>query len=165
MTRPIFDAAGDRVRYLRGPPKARAKRTTPEDALQKQVVEYLRWALPPNVYRVRAGKEGAKRTGKDRTDFRATGGASGWPDLMIFNRQTRAYRWIELKAPKTTTYRGGVTTDAQDEILADLRDHACVCRSLEEVEQALLAWGVPLRTPLSQANRYRAGRADITDGA
>lgn len=158
MTRPIFDLAGDRVRFLRGPPKARAKRTTPEDDLQKAVVDYLRWALPENVYHVRAGKEGAKRTGRDRTDFRAMGGAAGWPDLMIFNRQTRAYRWIELKAPKTASYRGGVTSGGQDEILVDLRDHARVCRSLEDVEQALLTWGVPLRVPLSQANRYQAGR-------
>jgi len=164
VAKPIFDSAGNRVRFNTGKPagaskwgKAASTRQTPEDDLQKAVVQYLTWALPPGQYRVRAGKEGAKRTGKERADFKALGGASGWPDLMIFSRRARSCRWIELKAPKTATSREGRTSDTQDDILADLGDHARVCKSVEDVEAALIFWGITPRCSVHEANRYSRG--------
>lgn len=134
--------------YKHGPPRAQKKRDDPEARLQKAVVEYLTYALPRGEYRVRAGLEGAKRTGKARADFKAMGGAPGWPDLMLFNRKSRAYRWIELKWDKNDT------TDVQDDVHADLKDHVAVCWSIEDVEAALIRWGVTPRVPISKAHRY-----------
>jgi VRR-NUC domain len=134
--------------YGIGPPKARKKRDTPEARLQKAVIEYLSFALPRGAYRIRAGIEGANRTGRDRSDFHATGGAAGWPDLMLFNRQTRAIRWIELKS------EAGRVQASQAAIHADLRDHLAVCRSLEDVEAALISWGLTPLVPINQASRY-----------
>ena len=155
---PIRDSTGRMVRhYPKGPAKARAPRQTPEADLQRAVIEYLSFALPRGVYRVRAGQEGAKRTGRARATFKSTGGAKGWPDLMLFNRKTRAIRWVELKADN------GRLTDEQGEVLADLGDHAAVCRSLADVEAALIRWGLTPLVEINQANRYSlTGATDAT---
>lgn len=134
--------------FQRGPAAMRKTRDDPEARLQKAVVEYLSYALPRGAYRVRAGLEGAKRTGRARSDFHAMGAAAGWPDLMLFNRQTRAIRWIELKAD------GGRVQASQAALHAELRDHVAVCWSIEDVEAALIRWGVTPQVPIARANRY-----------
>lgn len=140
--------SGDPVfAYKRGPRSARKRRETPEADFQRSVMQYLAFALPSH-YRIRGATEGARRQGFARLEARGLGLSKGWPDLMLFNRQTRAIRWLELKAPK------GALTPEQRAIGAELRDHLVVCRTLEDVEAALVGWGVTPRVPLAKANRY-----------
>ena len=62
MTAPVRDAAGNRVfHYSQTRAKPARQRKTPEADLQAAVVQYLAWALPPGVYRIRGATEGAKR--------------------------------------------------------------------------------------------------------
>ncbi len=140
--------------YKRGPypQRRRAKpNASPEADFQLAVIEYLRFALPDN-YRFRAGLEGVRLSINQATRAKALGARKGWPDLMLFNRETRGIRWIELKAPK------GRLTPEQTEIAAELGDHLAVCRTLEEVEAALIRWRVAVRAPLAKANRYGGGQ-------
>lgn len=133
------------------------KRDDPEARLQRDVLEYLTFALPRGVYRVRAGMEGARRSQWEGGKAKGQGLSKGWPDLMLFNRQTRAIRWIELKSDT------GALTAEQKELAAELRDHMVVCRSLEDVEAALIGWGVTPRCPINVANRYSGGVEQPTD--
>ena len=134
--------------------KPARQRKTPEADLQAAVVAYLGFALPPGVYRIRGATEGAKRRGRALYTATGQGLSKGWPDLMLFNRQTRTYRWLELKRPKTATSRKGTLTDEQKEVIAELGDHVAVCHCVEDVRDAIIRWGITPRVALDQAHRY-----------
>lgn len=155
MTREfVRDSEGRPVFAYRAQPGAARKgkrNATPEADLQRAVVGYLKYALPPGLYRVRAGMEGARRSMWEGARAKELGLDRGWPDLMLFSRKARAYRWIELKAPK------GVLSADQKAMQADLGDHMAVCRTIEDVERALIAWGITPRCSVHEANRYSGG--------
>lgn len=114
------------------------RRQQPEQALQTQVVKFLRAALAGNSWfgSVPLGGGGASR---GRT-LKRTGAVAGTPDMLLVN-DGRAI-WIELKAPK------GVVSDAQLYAHQQLRQAGSlvfVCRSLDEVIEAMRSAGVPLR--------------------
>lgn len=73
---------------------------------------------------------------------------AGVPDLLIIDRGR--ILWIELKtaADKGSGIRAGRHSDAQDDTQDALRMAGCwtiTCRSVEEVEQVLRSFKVPMR--------------------
>jgi hypothetical protein len=148
---PVYAYSRSATRDGRG--RKATKRASPEADLQRSVIAYLHWALDPNLYRFRVGMEGARRGKWEALQAHQLGLSKGWPDIMLLNRVTRACRWIELKSDT------GRLTREQSEIADDLRDHMAVCRSLPEVERALLAWGVKPKCSIADANRTQAGGA------
>lgn len=113
----------------------------PEEALQRQVVSYLRVALPPAVVWWHTPSQKGTRTRAEMGVLKALGVRPGVPDLTFVLPGGKA-AFIELKAPKgkptdnQTTFAEAVTQAGADYAL---------CRSLEEVSKALVTWGCNLR--------------------
>ena len=120
-----------------------------EHRLQMTVAVYLGAVLP------RDAAWTAIDAGQGRMDIRAAqrrkarGVKAGWPDIQIVWRGF--FYGIELKAAK------GRVSDNQEHVHSALADAAAlvsVCRSVADVERALLHWGIPLRgTTLTPAER------------
>lgn len=116
----------------------------PEQSLQQQVASFLRAAVPsppmgpvwfapdPGVF---TKGQHAARIGGIR---KSMGVRAGIPDIMFVGRQTFG---IELKAPAGKPTAEQITMHA-DLAIAGVR--VFVCRSLPEVEAALIEMGVPL---------------------
>jgi hypothetical protein len=111
-------------------------RRRPELLLHKAVAAYLNAVLPTTVWWTTfpAGGGGAIRG----ATLKAQGLKAGVPDLLIIH-QGRAH-WIELKAPK------GVSSDTQIDTAGRLEWAGCrttLCRSIDEVREALKYWSIP----------------------
>lgn len=150
MTRPIYS-------FKRGPARAQAPRQSPEHALQVAVCGYLAVALPSDVEWT-ASLSGVFLGPSQRSKAKSAGLRPGWPDLQFcINRRTF---YIELKSPADhVSPRHGTLTDPdlsadQQRVLARLH-HDCwaVCRSVEDVRDALTRFGVALN-PVSLGGRY-----------
>lgn len=129
---PVRDA---KTAQLRG----EVTRKNPERDFQKQLVQHLRIALPPNVFMTAFPAGGG---GKIRgAQLKAAGLVPGVPDLL-FVYQGRAY-WMELKAAK------GVVSPAQRDCWTLLSRAGCnaymVIRTLTEAFKALDGWNIPTR--------------------
>ncbi len=110
------------------------KRKQPERALQSRVTHFLAVALPNDALCLAI-------PGGDREATRTPGYIAGSPDLLIVYGG-RAF-WIELKAGKA-----GRVSPAQAEMhqaLIQCGCHVALCRSLDDVADAMIAWSVPLR--------------------
>lgn len=112
-----------------------------EDDLHRQVVAFLRLALPPNAVLHHSSNEsdGTPAWYRKRA---AKGTRAGWPDLEIAYRGRMIF--IELKTKR------GRLTPSQAECHAELTLAGAVvkvCRSLEEVE-AFLSQLIPLKARL-----------------
>ena len=145
------DSTGRPVFAYRPAPGSRAKRgrpnDNPEERLQVQVLEYLRFALP-KTYRFTFSGAGVKTSAFIAEKLKRLGVEKGWPDLTIKNRRTGACRWIELKSER------GRLTPEQAEFVNEAPAVTAVCRSVEEVEDALKAWGITPMRSIERANRY-----------
>lgn len=110
----------------------------PEHALQVQVVRYLTMALPPSV-RFTASLAGVKMTKAQAGRAKAAGLRPGWPDLQLFFPDG-VTRYVELKTPR------GVMSPEQRAFHDFAKPHgiAVVCRSVDDVHQALVGWCEPL---------------------
>jgi hypothetical protein len=114
------------------------ERQRPEDALHQQIAEFLRLALPPEVWwsTFPSGGGGAARGGK----LKAMGLRAGVPDLLVLH-EGRLFG-IELKSAK-----GDVSAEQidchRDMVLAGAR--VAVCRSVDDVGFWLEKWGIPTR--------------------
>lgn len=127
-----------------------------EDAIQKEVADWLTdnmplaswWTATANGA-VLAGSK-AKRAMQSKR-LKATGVKNGAPDL-IFCHDGR-FLSIELKVPKTATtaktYQDKEQKKVEDAITLSGGGYA-VCRSVTEVAQQLMAWGVPIKGSLRQ---------------
>lgn len=120
-----------------------AERQHLEDNLQRQVVSFLRWALPDDACftHIPLGGQRHKRAAQRLVGL---GTKAGWPDLLIVYR-SKAY-FIELKAPH------GVLSAVQRQAIRKLiycGAVVLVCRSLEDVEAGLREASVPLRASVS----------------
>ena len=112
------------------------RRKQPEQDLQKVVAVYLtaslvkpwRWSAFP------AGGGGYLRG----AILNGMGLAKGWPDILLLHPDGD-WHGIELKAPK------GTATEEQIDFLEWGGGRSAVCRSLDQVEATLRAWGIPLR--------------------
>ncbi len=121
------------------------RRKTPEQALQRAVAEYLTLALPtPEAWftTIPAGGGGKVRG----AILKGMGYRAGTPDMLVIHRPAHCYHtviiWLELKSANHWP------TKIQKQCRNDLILAGCkwfLCRSLEDVEQALGLSGVPLR--------------------
>lgn len=124
-----------------------------EDALQKQVCEYLDGALPlaswycaiPNGA-VLSGD--AKKRGMQMNRLKATGLKPGAPDLIIV--WDGALLCLELK---TATGKLNDNQKAVSDRLEIAGAHYTVARSIDEIEAWLLSFDMPLRSRLMQMGR------------
>lgn len=113
-----------------------------EAALHRQVAKFLDAALCPEVFwtTIPAGGGGKVRG----AHLKVCGYKAGTPDILIVHNGG-AY-WLELKTKK------GRVSEAQDQVmdwLADAWSPVAVARSLDDVQDAVLRWGIPLRGALS----------------
>lgn len=115
-----------------------------EQQLHRAVAEYLTHALPQmSWFSTFPAGGGGKIRG---AHLKAMGLKPGVPDILIINLG-RAY-WIELKAKR------GRVSQQQTETrfaLARAMSPSATCRSIEEVEEALRNWGIPLRASARKA--------------
>lgn len=115
------------------------KRNQPESRLQRQIVTNLarlgfRAVHIPNGSKLAGTKEQRARAG---ARLKADGMVPGWPDLLVYGSQGRIGH-LEIKAPK------GTLSEAQKAAQADLEvmgHKYAVCRSLDDVIDALDGWG------------------------
>jgi hypothetical protein len=123
------------MHFKRGP--AKAPRANPEAALQVQVARFLMLTLPSDIEWT-SSLAGAHLGVSQRSKMKAQGLRPGFPDLMFLIR--RRTHFIELKAAD-----GRLSPD-QIRIHAAIHpDAIAVCRSVIEVRDALVRWGVELR--------------------
>jgi len=118
--------------------RARTKRKQPERATQSAIVAYIA-AVAPHVV-CYAVPNGIRRTRSGGIASPLPGSVNGVPDLALVS-VGRAY-FLEVKAPK------GTTSDEQKATIARLRKAGAgveVVRSIDDVERALAAWGIPTR--------------------
>lgn len=117
-----------------------------EDQLHNTVAQFLALSLPADVIAHHSMNEG-KRGWQTQRKLKRFGMVKGWPDLEIV-AQGRVY-FIELKAPgrieNGCTKGKGYLSPEQRECHDRLRNAGCavaVCRSLEEVQEALWGWQI-----------------------
>jgi len=115
----------------------------PETVLHLAVASYLRVALRPPTLWFTLDSGAGRMTPAAAGLLKARGGVRGLPDLMVMHPDgiLTAVLGIELKAGK------GRASAAQGAMAAqfDLANaHYIFCRSLEEVEGALVTAGIPL---------------------
>ena len=120
-----------------------SRRRQPEGAFQRQVAAYLDATLQHPAIWTHI-PSGGKRDAKTAALLKASGAKAGWPDcLIVYEIDDRTcVLGIELKVGK------GRMSDAQEDIQEAFWDcHAnyVVCRTLKEVNTALLAHAVPTR--------------------
>jgi VRR-NUC domain len=148
MRRYERDSTGAPV-FAYQPPKRRketAPRDDPEARLQRQVVEYFRFALPHDVLWT-STLNGAHLGASQRMKQKAQGLRPGIADFVLV-KPNGAVKMIELKSD------GGRLTPEQAVWARVMGDAWATCRTVEEVEAALLRWCVVVLAPLSRANRY-----------
>lgn len=160
MTAFVLPARSRRPRHDLAQPLRRApRRARPEETLQMQVVKYLGLALAGRS-EFFAVPNGGKRGFREAQRFKAAGVKAGVPDLIVIN-DGRAIG-IELKAGKTPL--SDVQRDYHER-LRRARVAVTVCRSVDEVEAALRAAGVPLHAtleaPIMRAIRPLLSQKDL----
>jgi len=129
---------------------------SPETALHISVADFLRRALPPEIQWTTFPAGGG---GKERGRIlQAMGFKPGWPDIQFLDAAGRYYG-IELKTPKGPRSAAGRLTDEQKDLHPKLMATGAavaVCRSLEDVEETLRAWGFPLKASVMPFGRRAA---------
>ena len=111
-----------------------------EDELQRQVVDWLQFALPPGCVFHHSPNEGTRHVAF-KQKLKRLGTRFGWPDLEIFVPGDQAHGgvscaiFIELKRPK-----GGSLSANQKQIRDELLEAGChwgLARSVEQVRDIL----------------------------
>mgnify|MGYP006264391593 CR=1 FL=1 len=128
-------------------------RRYPEDALQKSIVQYLDWALPPDAV-VFAVPNGGKRHAREAARLRGVGVKAGVPDLCLVWRGRALF--LEVKAIR------GVLAHEQRAMIHKLEYCGAlvwVVRSVEQVELVLRDAGVLLRGSVNDNQRQAAAVA------
>ena len=131
----------------------------PEEQLHRSVVDHLRGVLVGDRYLggllpagavLHHSPNGGRRSKREGAVFKALGTHAGWSDLEVCY-QGQVY-FIELKAET-----GRLSAD-QKRCHKELRDTGmlvAVCKSLEEVEGTLAAWGIPLMARIPVTGEIR----------
>jgi hypothetical protein len=117
------------------------KRQRPEQALQKQVVTYLRMACPDAI--VFAVPNGGHRSPVEAAIFQGIGVLAGVSDLCILWRPSNV-AFIELKAPGDSKRLSPAQVGFLCK-LENLKIPNAVCDSLDAVRKKVQEWGVPSR--------------------
>lgn len=137
---------------------AQTKRAHPEEDLQGTVVIYLTYALPKEIEWT-ATLSGAHLGDNQRAKAKRTGLRRGLSDFVLVRPSAGAF-FLEVKPPRGQRsgagghrqYRG--LTVEQQRWADALGKRWQTCHSLEEVEAALILWGIEPRCSIAQANRY-----------
>ena len=137
--------------YKRGPyTDGRGRRATtrddPEHKLQCAVAEYLTYSLPPDILWT-ATLNGAHLGVSQRVKMKAAGLRPGIADIVLAGRSGRV-AMIELKVEKRPL------SGEQKAWATALGRFWATCRSLEDVEAALVQFGITPRCSIEKANRY-----------
>ena len=106
---------------------------TSEADLQKTVVKWLNYALPPNSIFHHSPNEGSNNKVQYYVKQKGLGFKSGWPDLELFIPGVKPI-FIELKQP------GNYPTPRQRNIhqmLLDTGVHCFVARSISEIYETI----------------------------
>lgn len=120
----------------------------PEDALQASVVEYLDRVMPLTSWYT-ATANGAWFGGtklqkiKQAQRMKRTGVKPGTPDLILCHDG----RFLSIELKLEGTFATDIQNLVEDKIAMAGGGYA-VCRSIQDVEETLLAWNVPLRGSL-----------------
>ena len=124
------------------------KRRQSEQSLHRVVAQYLDAALPADCWWTTFPAGGG---GKIRgAQLKAMGLKAGVPDVLILRGAqffTPRILWIELKAKR------GMVSMVQDIVHHDLRRmgcHVACCRSLDDVQETLIGWGIVPKVTLSR---------------
>ena len=112
-----------------------------EASLQRQVVRFLDLALPDDVLYC-ASLSGVYLTPATRAKASQQGLRKGWPDLQFLIRG-RTY-FVELKSDT-----GRLTPEQQFFLSLAEKGSVVICRSLEDVVEALEGWDVKLRASVT----------------
>lgn len=118
------------------------KRKNPEQQFQIQVASFLRATLHDSVLWTAIGHGGG---GKVRGALlKAMGLRKGIPDLVLFYANT--VLWLELKAPKG---RVSPEQDAFRVWSGTMGHYLKVCRTIDDVHEALAMAKIPMRGRIS----------------
>lgn len=115
-------------------------RHRPEAAIQADIVAFLRAGLAPD-YIVYANANAARRTASGRASNAVPGLLPGIPDISVACPGS-IILYFEVKTPR------GKLSEPQEHVIGRLTKSDCrvaVVTSIDEVEIALRAWGIPLR--------------------
>lgn len=130
------------------PPAAapkKARKSYPEEELQKQVAAFLDIALPDGFRWFHTPNQRGTRKRWENAMLKAMGVKAGVADVIILTPQ-RAFIWIELKAAK------GVLSDDQKgwrDWCHAIRAPWFCCRSLDDVIVALTSLNIRLKARAS----------------
>ena len=116
-----------------------------EQTLQKAIVDYLRYALPPE-WKVASIPNGG-HSASARITNHSMGMLAGMPDLMILGDSGRVW-FVEVKCELDYEGRPSTLSPAQRRVHAELKalDHVVtVLHSLEEAEMFAASQGMPVR--------------------
>lgn len=139
--------------YRHGPAQRRVRQNDdPEHRFQVSVIRYLQYALPPE-YLFTANAAGVRVSMNVAVKMKAAGVRRGWPDIQILF-PSAVTRYLELKADTGLSQE---QRDFRDACKATGRDIWALCRTLEQVEAALIRWGIKPKCGVDAANRYRGG--------
>lgn len=134
-------------------PTARKKRNNPEHKFQVSVAKYLRFALPSD-WRFTASAAGVYLGEKLSSEMKAAGQHPGWSDLILRQVGTGETRWMECKSLT------GLLSPAQRQFRDDCPRNFAEVDTLEDVEAALIRWGITPRCTIAHANRYHINSLD-----
>jgi hypothetical protein len=118
-----------------------------ESALHRSVARYLSVALPDDCWWTTFPAGGG---GKVRgAQLKAMGLKAGVPDILIMKARhdCTAVAWIELKTAKG---RASVEQQLCHAALGKMFCDVAICRSLEDVEETLIGWGIVPRATLGR---------------
>lgn len=115
---------------------------SPEHDLQIVVTRFLAVALPPDIVWTAVDHGAGKMTARSAGQRKARGVKPGQADYRFVIPPHGRSGEIELKATKGRQSPEQKSWQAGIEVAGGLYR---ICRSLDEVIQALLDWGVPLR--------------------
>lgn len=116
-------------------------RTNLEAPIQRAILRYLRTVLPDAIIHHSAseGTRGGKEGWLDGAIRKGMGQLPGFPDLIVLPQAEIGPLFFEVKS------EGGYTSQAQKTMHEQLRKlgyRVAVARSIEDVRESLLAWGV-----------------------
>jgi hypothetical protein len=126
----------------------------PEDQLQQAAHAYLHAVLPGDAYYTFVDKAG-KRSRISGVQLARRGIKSGVADCLLW-RQGMGY-WIELKS---AVGRLQDTQKAEFPKAQAAGVQISVCRSVADIERALIHWGIPLRGTTLTAQERDGRMAD-----
>lgn len=116
----------------------RRKPVQRERAFQMAVARFLALALPDHALAFAI-------PGGDRHQTRTPGYVPGTPDLMIVYRGNAFF--IELKAGKAG--RVSLAQGSCHQALVECGAKVAICRSLDDIADACMAWSIPLRARIA----------------